>query len=273
MLVQAQSKRQIYIDTYKEIAVRQMRSHGIPASITLAQGILESGDGQSRLSREANNHFGIKCHDWTGQKIYHDDDAKDECFRKYKHAEESFKDHSEFLTTRSRYSELFTLEKTDYKGWAHGLQKAGYATSKTYASTLIKIIEENNLHRFDLEALERTLLAEDGIITLPNGARYVVLQKNETIELLAFNYKRSVIKLLKYNDLTYEAQLKENDRIYIRQKKRNAKSKIYKVKSGDTMHSISQHEGIRLNRLYKLNKKPVGWQPMIGDELKTKSIF
>jgi LysM repeat protein len=271
--VQAQTKRQIYIDTYKDIAVLNMRLHGIPASITLAQGILESGDGQSRLAREGNNHFGIKCHDWTGQKIYHDDDEKNECFRKYKHAAESFEDHSEFLTKRSRYAELFTLEKTDYKGWAHGLQKAGYATSKTYATSLIKLIEDNQLFLFDQEALAGELTADQRVMRLPNGARYVVLGKNETLEQVADLHKRSVRKLLKYNDLTYEAKLAENDKVFIRKKKRNSKAKIYKVKNGDTTHSISQKEGVRLSRIYKMNKKPVGWQPKAGDDLRMKQLF
>jgi LysM repeat protein len=141
--------RQEYIDTWKEEAVYQMATHGIPASVTLAQGILESRDGNSRLAKEGNNHFGIKCHsDWEGKKIFEDDDARNECFRHYRNGRESFDDHSDFLK-KSRYAQLFELEITDYKGWAKGLKECGYATSPEYAKSLIRIIEENNLQQYD----------------------------------------------------------------------------------------------------------------------------
>ncbi len=139
-----------YIEKYKDVAIKEMRLYKIPASITLAQGILESGSGNSRLAVKANNHFGIKCHKgWTGKSIYEDDDAKNECFRKYKNAEESFKDHSVFLSTRTRYEALFELKLTDYKGWAKGLKKAGYATNPKYPQLLIKLIEDNELYKYD----------------------------------------------------------------------------------------------------------------------------
>lgn len=141
--------RQEYIDTWKEEAVYQMAAHGIPASITLAQGILESRDGNSRLAKEGNNHFGIKCHsDWEGKRIFEDDDARNECFRQYRNGRESFDDHSDFLK-KPRYARLFELEMTDYKGWARGLKECGYATSSEYAKSLIRIIEENNLQQYD----------------------------------------------------------------------------------------------------------------------------
>jgi len=141
--------RQEYIDTWKEEAVYQMAAHGIPASITLAQGILESRDGNSRLAKEGNNHFGIKCHsDWEGKRIYEDDDARNECFRQYRNGRESFDDHSDFLK-KPRYARLFELEMTDYKGWARGLKECGYATSSEYAKSLIRIIEENSLQQYD----------------------------------------------------------------------------------------------------------------------------
>ena len=138
-----------YINVFKDIAISEMREYGIPASITLAQGILESGSGKGRLALEANNHFGIKCHQWEGDKIYHDDDKKQECFRKYQNAETSFRDHSEFLAHRSRYSKLFQLKMTDYKNWAKELRKAGYATDKKYPEKLISLIERYELFRFD----------------------------------------------------------------------------------------------------------------------------
>ncbi len=141
-----------YVETYSNWAVEEMQRVGIPASITLAQGLLESGFGNSRLATEGNNHFGIKCHKgWTGEKMYEDDDAANECFRKYKSAYESFKDHSDFLTTRSRYAFLFELDSDDYKGWAKGLKKAGYATNPQYANKLIELIERYELFRFDDE--------------------------------------------------------------------------------------------------------------------------
>src|SRR5690554_5416321 len=155
----AQSAKRIsraeYISMYKDDAIREMHRSGVPASITLAQGILESGDGNSALARKANNHFGIKCHgDWKGKTYYQDDDEKDECFRKYKSVLESFRDHSEFLK-KPRYAFLFELKPTDYKGWAKGLKKAGYATNPRYPQLLIKIIEENNLHQYDLVKLPK----------------------------------------------------------------------------------------------------------------------
>ncbi|MDR2083700.1 MAG: glucosaminidase domain-containing protein [Bacteroidales bacterium] len=148
------AERQEYARKYGDIAVRKMKEFGIPASITLAQGILESGCGKSELAVKSNNHFGIKCHTgWNGQTHYHDDDAPQECFRKYKKVEDSFDDHSLFLTTRDRYADLFKLDVSDYKSWAHGLKKAGYATNPNYANLLIKIIDENQLYMYDMVAI------------------------------------------------------------------------------------------------------------------------
>ena len=267
----AQSQRQRYIETYKEIAIREMKRYKIPASITLAQGILESGDGQSELATKANNHFGIKCHnDWNGPKVYHDDDRKDECFRKYKRAEESFEDHSKFLAERSRYATLLLLDRTDYKKWAEGLQEAGYATSKSYAKTLIKIIEENQLNRYDIEGLEGELLPEERIIALQNGAKYVELKEDETLEDLAKLYKRSVKKLITFNDWTWDVQLEAGQRVYIRKKKHRGSAKYRKVTAGETMHSIAQNEGVMLQCLYWRNRKNVGWQPDAGASLRLR---
>jgi flagellum-specific peptidoglycan hydrolase FlgJ len=142
--------RSEYFETFREMAVHEMHRSGVPASITLAQGALESGDGNSTLARSANNHFGIKCHnDWNGRKIYYDDDAKNECFRKYPSVEDSYRDHSDYLREKQRYAFLFELDPLDYKGWARGLKKAGYATNPSYASKLIEIIDEYDLHRYD----------------------------------------------------------------------------------------------------------------------------
>lgn len=163
--VSSQSKSELYIKQYSELAVSEMKEFGIPASITLSQGILESGNGESYLATEGKNHFGIKCHDWEGEEIYADDDKENECFRKYKKVQQSYRDHSEFLTTHSRYSSLFELEITDYKGWAKGLKKAGYATSPTYAEKLISIIERYNLQEFDQEEKDESLREKHLFVT------------------------------------------------------------------------------------------------------------
>ena len=163
--VSSQSKSELYIKQYSELAINEMKEFGIPASITLSQGILESGNGESYLATEGKNHFGIKCHDWEGEEIYADDDKENECFRKYKKVQQSYRDHSEFLSKYSRYSSLFELEITDYKGWAKGLKKAGYATSSTYAEKLISIIERYNLQEFDSEQKEELLKEKHLFVT------------------------------------------------------------------------------------------------------------
>ena len=162
----AQTKSQVnqdYINKYSSIAVAKMKQHGIPASITLAQGILESGAGNSVLTKKSNNHFGIKCHDWTGEKVYHDDDKKDDCFRKYAKAEDSFEDHSKFLK-RPRYAMLYNLEITDYKGWARGLKKCGYATDPNYANRLISLIELYELYKYDIDIVQTEISDEEKAI-------------------------------------------------------------------------------------------------------------
>ncbi len=150
------SSTEAYIQTFADIAVQEMELYGIPASITLAQGILESGSGKGRLALKANNHFGIKCHDWTGPRIYHDDDRSQECFRKYKDASQSFRDHSEFLSKRKRYSKLFELKKDDYKGWARELRRAGYATDRRYPEKLIGLIERYSLDQYDIRSSDHS---------------------------------------------------------------------------------------------------------------------
>jgi len=271
--VDAQSARQIYIDTYDVTAMREMKQYGIPASITLAQGILESGDGKSSLAKKSNNHFGIKCHgDWKGQKVYHDDDKKDECFRKYKEPDASFRDHSLFLANRSRYAFLFDLKQDDYRGWAKGLQKAGYATSKTYSKRLITIIEDNELQRFDEKVLNGTEDWLSGTIVMvsTNNLKYITLDDEQSLEDIAKEFEINLDKLIMYNDLRWDSEVTKNARIYIQKKKTKGPTKYYSVKSGDTMYSISQKMGITLTKLYSRNKMKMGSQPKAGDQLRLK---
>ncbi|PIA81030.1 N-acetylmuramidase [Gaetbulibacter sp. 4G1] len=188
-----------YIDTYKEIAQNEMRLYNIPASITLAQGILESGSGKGTLSVKANNHFGIKCHGWTGKKIYHDDDKKQECFRKYKDAKYSFRDHSLFLSERKRYSKLFKLKKENYKGWAKGLKAAGYATDRKYPQKLISLIERYNLHEFDKEVLGDSYTEYKEPIT--NEVVTYTVVKGDTLYSISRKYNISVKELQNINGL------------------------------------------------------------------------
>lgn len=269
----AQTKlRQAYIEKYKEVAIEEMMLFGIPASITLAQGILESGDGESKLAKEANNHFGIKCHlDWDGPKIYHDDDEKGECFRKYKHAEESYRDHSTFLRDRSRYADLFKLDRTDYKSWAHGLKKAGYATNPNYPKLLIKIIEENNLHQYDLRSNKtQMVLGEHMVFTHENDIKYVEVGKEDSWESLSAELEISVDRLLKYNEVSYDRPLSEGDIVFIQKKRKKGKVKSYQVEYNEDMYSISQKVGVRMKYLYKRNGIMVGGQPEPGQILLLK---
>lgn len=192
-----------YIDTYAPIAQEEMKIYKIPASITLAQGILESGAGVGELTRKANNHFGIKCHGWKGGQVFHDDDRSQECFRKYNDAKYSFRDHSLFLTERKRYAALFELRPDDYKGWAKGLKAAGYATDRAYPTKLISLIERYQLHRYDAEVLGNDFIAyeEESRTTSASSERHVV-QKGDTLYSIAKKYNTSVEQLQKNNNLT-----------------------------------------------------------------------
>lgn len=191
-----------YIDLYSEIAKEEMRTYKIPASITLAQGILESGAGRGDLSRRANNHFGIKCHDWKGEMVYHDDDRNQECFRKYDDPGQSYRDHSLFLAQRRRYAALFDLDIDDYKGWAKGLRAAGYATDRRYPDKLIDLIERYALYNYDAEVLGyRSASARvEPVIVEQQGMRHVV-QKGDTLYSIAKRYNLTVEMLQKANNL------------------------------------------------------------------------
>lgn len=188
-----------YILQYADIAMEEMRKYKIPASITLAQGILESGSGKGRLAVEANNHFGIKCHGWTGEKIYHDDDASQECFRKYTHADQSFEDHSTFLTSRGRYADLFKLDTDDYEAWAKGLRAAGYATDRKYPEKLISLIERFQLHKYDDAVLGTPSKPKKSSINNEVTTHEVV--KGDTLYSLSKKYNTTVEALQKLNNL------------------------------------------------------------------------
>ena len=228
-----------------------MREYGIPASITLAQGILESGSGKSKLASEGNNHFGIKCHDtWNGATMHLDDDAPNECFRKYKSVDQSFEDHSLFLK-KPRYQELFGLEITDYKGWAQGLKKCGYATSPTYAKSLIDLIEKYNLTQFDTEQKPNE---HSGIVNISNNRiKYVSAKKKESLKELAERTGISEHLLEKYNDIEDGYVFQEKEIVYLQPKRFKGSVKEHKVKRGENIRDISQQYGIRIHSIERKN--------------------
>ena len=281
---------QDYIDQYKDIAIREMLSYNIPASITLAQGLLESGAGRSDLARKGNNHFGIKCHGWTGRKTYHDDDESGECFRAYNHVLESYEDHSRFLMEGSRYRSLFSLGRTDYKGWAYGLKRAGYATSPTYAQKLIGIIELYRLHELDHATSYNKFVSRHSDVKKPgkssaktvggklhpihinNKNYYLVARQGDTFRSIGEEVGISWRKLARYNERDKHDILSEGDLVYLKKKRKKA-DKMYKrrphiVKPGESMYSIAQHYGMRIKYLYKKNDLTPDYQIKVGDRLR-----
>ncbi len=277
-----------YIKIHKELAISHMMTYKIPASVTLAQGLLESGAGKSRLATQANNHFGIKCHkEWKGPSIAVTDDAPNECFRKYESVVDSYADHSKFLQ-RSRYSALFDLEITDYKGWAKGLQEAGYATDKAYANKLIKLIEDYQLYQYDdpkyalsasKEAKNTASVVKDKkpervftyeIYKTSSGLLYVEAKAGDTYNSVANALGFKGKDLIKYNDVpTANFPLNKGDIVYLEKKKKKTEVPLYYhiVVPGESMHSISQLYGVQLKNLYKINKKKGDYIPEDGDQL------
>ncbi|GAB4311138.1 MAG: glucosaminidase domain-containing protein [Bacteroidales bacterium] len=275
-LGQKEMSREEYISRFKDIAIREMNAYGIPASITLAQGILESGSGNSELARKANNHFGIKCHKgWDGPSFRMDDDAKDECFRKYRDPEESFVDHSIFLATRDRYAFLFNLDITDYKGWAHGLKKAGYATNPHYARLLIKIIEENNLDRFDRlygqspdnpgkiefsvnqqkEDFEPVKIgAGNREIFINNGVKFIYARKGDTDYKIASEFNIYSWQVRKYNYLNKNDIIHEGMVIYLEKLNKSHTQRIHIVQPGEDLVSIARKYAVQLKKLARYNQ-------------------
>lgn len=287
--ISAQGKSQAYINyinTYYNIAVLQQKEHAIPASIILAQGLLESGAGLGELARKSNNHFGIKCHNWEGDKAYHDDDDKGECFRKYARVLDSYEDHSAFLKNRSRYAFLFQLSATDYEAWAHGLKKAGYATDPAYAYKLISLIEKYNLHSYDLATAEKVLVA-DNIVENPigtvaayrthkvyknNSIKFVVSELGDTYALLAEELNIRESRLRAYNELNELSVLNPGTQLYLSYKKKRASrsNSHHVVRPGESMYSIAQAYGVKTAKLYEMNEMPYDRAASLGLVLKLR---
>ena len=279
LLVQSQVRNkqyEAYIKKYRDIAVEEMRKYHIPASITLAQGLLESGAGQSTLARKSNNHFGIKCgSDWDGKSVRYDDDARNECFRAYKHPKQSYEDHSKFLASRSRYAFLFKLKITDYKGWAKGLKKAGYATDRRYAQRLIDIIELYDLHQYDTKKGMKWMKDNPNPHQpyIANGLVYIVVRPGDTWKSISKEFDVSRKKLRKYNDLYKGYVLQPGDILYLEKKNRKADKEhvVHVLRAGESMYSISQKYGIRLKNLNKRNKmEPDSPAPEVGTILRLR---
>jgi LysM repeat protein len=297
-----------YIEKYKDLAVSEMKRTGIPASITLAQGMIESDFGRSSLAREGNNHFGIKCHnDWTGPTIRHDDDRRNECFRKYRRPEESFYDHSDFLKSASRYSFLFDLSSTDYKGWARGLKKAGYATNPDYANMLIRKIEENNLFYYDRDYLAKEkhlpqavlvkpdsskLVIEEEITDAPvinssssvsatvprimenNRIQYIIVKDGESVGSIEKDFELLKWELTRYNELKSDFVPVPGQILYLQPKRDKAEpgKEVHIVAEGETLYLISQKYGMKLSKLYEYNRMAEGEEPVIGQKIWLRTI-
>lgn len=266
--IEKQLSKKEYAEIWRIIAVQQMVQSKIPASITLAQGILESGSGNSELARKGNNHFGIKCHDWTGDKMYMDDDSKGECFRVYANAEQSYIDHSNFLLDKKRYSGLFQLELTDYKGWAKGLKDAGYATNPKYPELLIAIIDELKLYELDAIGSQNNLNAPALLVsnqknssqahtvaTHENKVNYIIAKKGDTFYRLSKEFGIGLWQLYKYNDFDSKKDiLEEGDIVYIQRKRKRSKNKVLKLTESMSLREVSQEQALKLESLLKYNE-------------------
>jgi LysM repeat protein len=288
-----------YINTYKDLAMEEMQRTGVPASITLAQGIHESGAGMSKLTLTSNNHFGIKCKsDWAGESVKHDDDARGECFRKYQSAEDSYKDHSDFLINSQRYASLFTIDPVDYEGWANGLKKAGYATNPKYPEILIKLIEDYQLQDYTLIALgkipdeermapvisvsnaEPVVKSED-VFKQPvypdgefkiNETKVVFVKKGTSYLAIAKQYDIDLSKIFEFNEIPETEEITKDQLIYLQRKRKTGNNKFHIVQHGETLHEIAQQEAIRLESLLELNLlNDEHMQPAFGEQLSLQS--
>ncbi|MFY0254687.1 glucosaminidase domain-containing protein [Chitinophaga sp. 30R24] len=295
---------QQYIITYKNIAIEEMRRSGVPAAITLAQGVVESQSGNGTLCLQSNNHFGIKCkNNWTGKTVRYDDDAAQECFRVYETSRDSYRDHSDFLRSNPRYAFLFQFDGDDYKSWAFGLKQAGYATNPTYPQQLIKIIEDNNLQQYTLIAMgkapdasgaatDKTLYAEvdakgesngsgknshhttkpsaggvpKGIIEI-NGRKAVYVKAGTSLIQVADQYNKRLRKLVRFNDLENDNPPAKDMIIFLQKKSKRGSKEFHPVANGETMHDVAQAEGIQLRWLRRRNKMNEGEEPAAGQRL------
>lgn len=294
----AQSREtvQAYVDKYKEIAMEEMQRTGVPAAITLAQGIHESGAGTSDLVLQSNNHFGIKCKtEWEGEKVYHDDDARGECFRKYDDPAVSYRDHSDFLRNRPYYASLFKLDPTDYEAWAYGLKKAGYATNPKYPQILIKLIQDFNLQDYTLIAMGKKPTNENGAqwvkssessnaaansdmpappkVNYPEGVfkinntKVVFITKGTSYLKAAEDNDISLARLLEFNDLQDGDVAKDDGLLFLSRKRKTGEHEFHTVLPGETLYSISQTEGVRLENLLQYNLLTPVAQPAVGERL------
>lgn len=288
--------RQEYVEKYKNITINKMKLHGIPASISLAQGILESRSGNSRLASEGNNHFGIKAtKDWTGKIIKEMDNGKMCDFRRYDSVDDSFEDHSNFLRYRDRYKFLFDLKPTDYKGWAQGLEDAYYAEDRQYAEKLIKLIEDLQLYRYDVvvhtENIPPSPLELEKVVELKpleksplykfsttrklfsqNGTAYIVANGFDSYSSLAREYNLSRKELLRFNDLRKDQPLEAGTIVYVQKKAAKSPKNLdmHVMERGETLYQISQKYGIQLKKLYKYNNLDKGEEPQTGSLVKLR---
>ncbi len=300
-----------YIAAYKDLAIAEMKRTGVPAAITLAQGIHESGAGSSKLVLQSNNHFGIKCKsNWTGESVRHDDDAKGECFRKYPLAAESYKDHSDFLKNGQRYAFLFSLDPSDYEGWANGLKKAGYATNPKYPQVLIKLIQDYNLQDYTSIALEKIPVEnaspvavgteQPGNITTGmndtykenygvevrktddaklyptgefkiNDTKVVFVKRGASFLSIAKQYDVDFSKIFEFNEIARAEVADKDQLVYLQRKRKTGNNDFHSVQPGETLHDIAQQEAIRLESLRELNWLKAEEKPAIGERLSLKS--
>lgn len=277
--VYSQKIQEEYIEKYNHLAVKEMKRAGIPASITLAQAIIESSSGTSYLAKEGNNHFGIKCHkDWKGEKIYADDDTRNECFRKYSSVEDSYKDHSDFLRSNSRYYFLFDFEITDYKAWCNGLKKAGYATNPQYDEILIALIEKHKLYEYDTgnskpikeNQYDKKEVRKENIhkvnrvneispyaneILENNGVPYIIVKEDISVYDVASQIDLMAWQVAKYNDLSKKDTIKSGEYVYLKPKRNKAEpgNNYYKTSGNENLWQISQKYAVKLKKLKKYN--------------------
>ena len=295
-----------YISQYKDLAIVEMKRTGVPAAITLAQGIHESGAGKSELASASNNHFGIKCKsNWTGESVRHNDDAKGECFRKYPAVEDSYKDHSDFLRNGQRYASLFSLDPFDYQGWANGLKNAGYATNPKYPQVLVKLIEDYGLQNYTFIALGKTpdnqtgevivsnkepgkiqpgmnnRVKDESVVTVVktyptdefkiNDTKVVFVKKGTSFLAIAKQYDVDLSKIFEFNEIN-RTEIAGKDRlIYLQRKRKTGDNEFHVVQPGETLYDISQLQAIRLESLLELNWLKKNEKPAVGEKLSLKS--